>query len=171
MALAIGLFTGIGTGGSKGRPQAGDQVPAFSLPRLAGTGRGNVGVPGDGGANGRPAVVLFFASWCAPCQGELPGLAATYHQQQASGSRLAKVALIGVDVADPVGGQRFVRSAGVTFPVGTDRNYNLTEGTFYFTGLPEVVFVNGDGSIAAIDYGAITPAQLVSWQQRLLSGG
>ena len=41
----------------------------------------------------------------------------------------------------------------------------MTEGHFYFTGLPEAVFVNGDGTIADIHYGALTPAQLVQWQQ------
>lgn len=64
-----------------------------------------------------------------------------------------------------------MHSSGVTFPVGADRRYTVTEGLFYFTGLPEAVFVNGDGSIAAIHYGALTPAQLVQWQQRLLTGG
>ncbi len=170
VGLAIGLFTGVGTRSSPGRPEAGDAVPAFTVPRLG--GGPEVGVPADGGGDGRPAVLLFFASWCGPCQKEIPALAATYHTQQVARSRLARVALVGVDGDDGTAAAlRFVHTSDVTFPVGVDRRYTVTEGLFYFTGLPEAVFVNGDGSIAAVHYGALTPAQLVQWQQRLLTGG
>jgi thiol-disulfide isomerase/thioredoxin len=170
VALGIGLFTGIGTGRSPGRPQAGGQVPTFSLPRLGGGAA--VGVPADGGGNGRPAVLLFFASWCVPCQAEVPALAATYHHQQVTDSPLAKVALIGVAGSDPTStALRFVRKSGVTFPVGADKTYAVTEGLFYFSDLPESVFVNGDGTIAAVRYGAITKSDLVQWEHRLLDGG
>jgi cytochrome c biogenesis protein CcmG, thiol:disulfide interchange protein DsbE len=170
IALGIGLFTGIGTGRSAGRPQAGGSVPTFTLPRLGGGPA--VGVPADGGGNGHPAVLLFFASWCVPCQAEVPAIAAAYHHQQAEGSPLAKVALIGIAGSDPTStARRFVRQSGVTFPVGADRTFAVTEGLFYFTDLPEAVFVNGDGVIAAVHYGAISTAALVQWEQRLLSGG
>jgi len=170
-ALGIGLFTGIGThGGSGGRPVTGSAVPTFSLPRLGGGPR--VGVPADGGGDGRPAVILFFASWCGPCQKEVPAIASTYHHQQASGSRLAKVAMIGVDGNDPTGkALDFVHRSGVTFPVGADQTYTVTEGLFYFTSLPESVFVEGDGTIAGIHYGGLTPAELVEWERRLLAAG
>ena len=169
--LAIGLFTGIGTGSKGGPPKVGDQVPAFSLPRLGGGSDG--GVPTDGGGNGHPAIVLFFASWCGPCQAEVPMVAKTYRHEQATHSRLTGVALVGVDGSDPTANAlAFVHQSGVTFPVGADRNYALTEGTFAFVGLPEAVYVNGNGTIAAIHRGAITnAAQLATWQRRLLTGG
>lgn len=172
VALGIGLFTGVGTGKnhSSGRPQAGDQVPTFSLPNLR--GGAPVGVPADGGGSGRPAVVLFFASWCGPCQKEVPVLAAAYHRQQATKSPLAKVALIGVAGSDPTAtALRFIRRSGVTFPVGADKTYKVTEGLFYFSSLPEAVFVNGDGVVAAVHYGALSKAELVQWETRLEGRG
>lgn len=172
VGLAVGLFTGIGTGsGGGGRPQAGGPVPSFTLPRLV--GGGTVGVPADGGGNGRPAILVFFASWCEPCQAEIPMVARTYRQELATHSPLARVAVIGVDGSDQRStALRFVHRSGVTFPVGADDDYAVTEGTFYLTGLPDTVYVNGNGTVAAVRPGAISSAaELRSWQRRLLTGG
>ncbi|MGH9090759.1 MAG: TlpA family protein disulfide reductase [Acidimicrobiales bacterium] len=171
VALGIGLFTGVGTGGSGGRPVAGDPVPSFSLSRVG--GGGTMGVPADGGGGGKPAVLLFYASWCQPCQAEVPAIAATYRREQRQHSRLAStVALLGVVGSDPTAtAERFMRQSGVTFPSGADKRFTVTDGLFYFTGLPETVFVTGTGSIAYIHYGALSTAQFVQWQHRLLDGG
>ena len=168
VVLGIGLFATAGSKPGPGRPQAGAPVPDFSLPKLGGSGK--VGVPADGGGQGRPAVLLFFASWCGPCRGEVPALAATYRREHADGSRLARVAMIGIDGSDPTSSAlSFVRSSGVTFPVGADRAYTVTQGLFAFTGLPEAVFVEANGTIAGIHYGALSTSQFVSWQRELLA--
>jgi hypothetical protein len=64
-----------------------------------------------------------------------------------------------------------MRRSGVTFPSGADKNYTVTEGLFYFTGLPETVFVSATGTIAAVHYGAISTATFLRWQHRLLQVG
>lgn len=168
--LALFLFTDVGTGSHGGRPAPGSAVPMFSLPRVAGTGK--VGVPADGGGDGRPAILLFFASWCAPCQKEVPALARTYRSQQAAKSRLAGVPVIGVDGSDPkASAVKFVRASGITFPVGADTAYTVTQGLFDFAGLPESVFVEANGTIAAIHYGPLSPRAFVSWERKLLPVG
>lgn len=167
-ALGVGLFSTRGSGSKSGLPRAGDQVPAMSMARLG--GGSPVTVPGNGGGNGKPAVLLFFASWCTPCTKEIPALAHAYRAEQAAHSRLASVPILGVDGNDPTtSALAFVRKAQVTFPVGVDPDYSITEGKFGFTGLPEAVFVRKDGTIAAIHYGALSPAALRTWQHRLLA--
>lgn len=168
--LGVFLFTDVGTGSRGGRPAAGSAVPTFSLPRVPGSG--TVGVPADGGGHGHPAILLFFASWCAPCQKEVPALARTYRNQQSDKSRLARVRVIGVDGSDPrASATTFIRDAGITFPVGADASYTVTQGLFEFAGLPESVFVTAAGTIAAIHYGALSPGAFVSWEHKLLATG
>lgn len=166
-ALAVGLFTGVGTGRSGGIPGVGTGAPSFSLPRLG--ARGTVGTPADGGGGGRPAVLLFFASWCGPCHAEMPALAAEYRHEQAAGGPLARIAVIGVDGLDPVSrALPFVHQSGITFPVASDMDYDVTEGLYYFNGDPDAVFIEANGTIARIHHGAISASQLLSWERQLV---
>jgi thiol-disulfide isomerase/thioredoxin len=164
VALGIGLFSSFGGSSKSGRPGPGDAVPHFSLPKLVGSG--TVRVTADGGSNGKAAILLFFASWCAPCQGEIPALAATVRNQPAAVAD--RVATIGIDGSDPpAAAMSFVHSAGVTFPVGVDATFQVTSGLFYFTGLPEAVAVEANGTIKAIHYGALSTAEFEAWQRAL----
>ena len=157
--LAIGLFTTAGSNPSTGRPTVGASAPTFSLPRLG--GGAPVGIPADGANERRAAVVLFYASNCVPCRTEIPALARAYRARHDP-----KVALIGVAAADPAPAA-FARASGVTFPVGLDNTFDVTEGKYDFTAIPEAVFVTASGTIDAIHYGAITPAQLAAGERRL----
>lgn len=156
-ALGVGLFTSFGTG-KQGVPGVGDTAPTFALPRLG--GGGTVGLPGDGS----PAVLVFFASWCAPCRAEVPAIAAVY-RAQGSGHRVAVVGVDGMDPTDKA--LAFVHGSHVTFPVAVDADYQVTEGLYYFDGDPDAVFVNGNGTIEHIVHGPITAAELVAWERRL----
>ena len=134
--------------------KVGDTVPAFALANL--DGHGVVAVPRDGGGHGRPLVLVFFASWCGPCQREMPGLATAVRQGEAGSA-----SVIGIDGQDTTAAARaFVASTGVTFPVGRDPSYAVTAGKFGFFGLPETVFVNGRGIVTGVHRGPTTPALL-----------
>jgi peroxiredoxin len=159
VALAAGLFTTTGSNPNSGRPVVGAAAPTFSLPRLGGGAR--VGIPADGANGRRAAVLIFYASDCIPCRTEMPALAAAYRAQ-----RRPKVALIGVAANDP-SPAAFATSSGITFPVGLDNSFNVTEGQYDFTAIPEAVFVTASGTIDDIHYGAITPAQLAAGERRL----
>jgi cytochrome c biogenesis protein CcmG, thiol:disulfide interchange protein DsbE len=161
VVLGIGLFSSLGTPKSV-VPVVGQAAPSFTLGRLGGGAR--IAVPADGGGGGKPVVLVFFASWCAPCQTEIPNIAAVYRHQPAAG----RVRIIGIDGNDPTSkALAFVHRSGVTFPVAVDSQYSVTNGLYYFTGDPDAVFVNGDGTIAHIVRGPVTRTELVSWERRI----
>jgi cytochrome c biogenesis protein CcmG/thiol:disulfide interchange protein DsbE len=160
-ALGIGLFSSLGTP-KQVVPAVGTTAPSFTLGRLG--GGGTVGTPADGGGSGHPVVLVFFASWCTPCAAEVPALAAVYRHQNPD----SRIPLIGIDGMDPTkDALAFVRHSGVGFPVAVDPAYQVTEGLYYFTGDPDAVFINSDGTIARIVRGPITGPQLTSWEHRL----
>lgn len=160
VGLGVGLFSSLDTG-SQAPPALGRVAPTFSIPALS--GNGTVGLP-QTPRSGRPAVLVFFASWCTPCKVEIPAIARTYRSQPAA----SRVEIIGIDGEDPPGNARaFVAAASVTFPVGTDPDYRVTSGLYYFLGDPDAVFVRSDGTIARIVRGPITSAQLLAGERHL----
>lgn len=119
-------------------------APAFTLaPVLAdkpGLGRADLG--------GKPVLVNFFASWCAPCRVEhatLTGLAAS------------GVPLYGIAYKDkPENAQRFLTELGDPYQkIGLDLD-GRTAIDFGVYGVPETYILDRDGRIRFRYAGALT---------------
>ena len=112
-------------------------APQFDLPPLID------GKPGlaTGDLTGKPVVVNFFASWCAPCRDEH----ATWTGLAASGDA---VTLYGIDYKDaPEAGKRFLSELGDPFSrIGVDRPGRAAID-FGVYGVPETYIVDGAGRI------------------------
>jgi len=142
------------TSGSSAGARVGGSVPHFSLTTLK-VG-GTIAVPADGGGHGVAAVLIFFASWCVPCQQEMPALAAAISEGKAG-----HASVLGINALDQrTAAIDFVAANKITFPVGVDSVGAVTNGVFGFPALPEVVFVSSKGIITQIHYGVTTPAEL-----------
>jgi cytochrome c biogenesis protein CcmG, thiol:disulfide interchange protein DsbE len=158
MILTVSYFTNGRTNGgatSTTSPLAttalvGTTLKGFSSPGLFG---GTVTSPWTGG---HPTVVIFFASWCGPCQGEMPKVA-TYLRTH----HLGGVRVVGVDANDEQSSARsFVTKDKVGFPVAFDANGTVTNGLFQFLTLPETVFLTARGKVTSVYFGAIPPDKL-----------
>ena len=104
---------------------------------------------------GRPVIVNFFASWCAPCQKETPMLARF--------ARHASVAVIGIDVNDPTSSAlAFVHKTGVTYPVATESAMGRTVIDYNLPGLPATFFLDSRHRIVKRVYGAVSQAELTT---------
>lgn len=113
---------------------------------------------------------FFFGAWCSLCHSELPPLAKEVHQQQSGSGPLKGLAVVGVDSIDsPSQAASFAASSGVTFPVASDGDAQVTSSLYGFTGDPYAVFVSGKGTIVAIHRGPLSVSQFVHFEHRALS--
>ena len=130
----------------------GHRVKDFSIGGLNG---GTTRAPWE---SGRASVLVFFASYCVPCQGEMPKIAAYIRVHNPD-----PVEVLAVDAIDERGAaQAMIRKDDVTFPVAFDPNGAVTTGVFGFGQVPESVFVSSKGIVERVFYGAIPKQQLAT---------
>ncbi len=102
---------------------------------------------------GRRVLINFFASWCAVCEVELPGIERAYQEHQAGG-----FTVVGVNTLETGDGQAFYRRMHLTFPAVYDPGSPGRIGSAYGVtqGLPASVFVDREGRVQLIQYGPVT---------------
>lgn len=140
--LAVGACSG--AGGDDDAAQPGDGVALIGEDigesRLVGLGP-DAEVVDLPALRGRPVVVNFFASTCAPCVREMPALEAVHEQLGDS------VAFVGVAVNDRVADAlRLVEETGVTYALAADPSGELFAASG-FTFLPATVVLDADGEV------------------------
>jgi thiol-disulfide isomerase/thioredoxin len=98
---------------------------------------------------GRPVVVNVWASWCGPCIGEAPGLAAT------SRALAGRVQFLGVDIQDQRPAARaFITRYGWTYPSVFDPTGAIRSG-LGFVGQPVTVVYDAAGRRRFVWSGAV----------------
>lgn len=119
-------------GGSK---SAGRQAPALPTRVLSGSSVTLASL------RGKPALVNFFASWCAPCIREA-------HAVQSAYERLGgRARLVAVDWSDTRGeALAFVKRFGWTMPVLEDSS-GLIGDSYGIVGLPSTFVLDSSGHI------------------------
>ena len=111
-------------------------APNFKLQRL--DGRGTIELASF---RGRPVVIDFWASWCAPCTRQSKRLEAARREY---GDR---VVFIGVDTRDASGeARRWVRRHGISYPSVRDGDGKVLE-EWGGLPIPRIFFIDRDGKV------------------------
>ena len=113
--------------------------------------------------DGRPAVVNFFASWCAPCKRELP------HFASASRRLEGEVSFIGIAHQDDAGlAAEMLRQFDITYPAGNDPEGDVAR-RYLLRGMPSTAFVAADGSLVGVAAGELDAGELAGWIERTVA--
>ncbi len=145
-------------GRAVGRPLVGEPAPGFFVTGTDGT-RLSLDV-----LKGRVAVVNFWASWCRPCEEELPALQAAWEEYAPQG--VGFVGLAYQEKAESVSAT--VRRFGITFPMALDHGEAIA-ASYGITGIPETFVLDREGRVAYVHIGPVTEEQLSSELDTLLA--
>lgn len=116
---------------------------------------------------GKPVLVNFWATWCAPCRIEMPVMEKKYRAYKES----EKFVILAVDVKDDSGVdavRRFLGELSLTFPVLLDSDGRA--GTAYnVLGLPTSFFIDRRGVIRAARVGAMSEQYIDEQLQKIFA--
>ena len=93
---------------------------------------------------GKVIFLNFWATWCKPCQDEMPSMEVLYNNL--SGQNFEIVA-VSVDKDGPDKVKAFAAKYGITFPILHDQHGSVKE-TYKTTGVPETFIIDQNGVIA-----------------------
>jgi len=132
-----------------------------AAPALAGTTL--AGKPIDMHAYaGKPVLVNFFASWCAPCRTEAPQLTRVAHH---FGGRVQVLAVADNDTRS--GATRFIQKYGWTWPIVWDPSNDLAY-RYGLIGQPTTFVIDQQGRIAWSHQGKVQTSALTGVLDTLL---
>jgi peroxiredoxin len=133
-AALLALFS---RGGAPPPLSRGGRAPDFELPRLG--GEGSVSLPS---LRGRLVLLNFWATWCKPCEDEMPAMERLYRQLPREDFELLAVS-VDEDAAEV---EAFRQRLGLTFPILLDPEQRVARSyeTFRF---PESLLLGRDGVV------------------------
>jgi thiol-disulfide isomerase/thioredoxin len=112
---------------------------------------------------GRPVVLNYWATWCAPCRIEMP------HLQRASEQYGGRVRFFGINQSEPEQLIRDFRDEyALSYPLLLDPKL-LAHNLYAVINLPTTVFIDAEGVVREVIVGTVTTAVLQDRIEQLLA--
>lgn len=100
---------------------------------------------------GKPLWIVFWATWCIPCQQEAPDIRASYHTHRGD-----DLTVLAIDVQEPAAAVReYALSHDLDYAIGLDATAAVKD-LYGAWGLPSHFFVDGNGVIRDRYFGQMT---------------
>ncbi len=144
-------------------PIVGHLAPGFNLQTAVGQTVSLSEIVDTTGTRGRPVVLNFWASWCAPCRVEMPSL------QQASVKYNGRVQFIGINQGEDWPTiTEFGSEYNVTYPLLIDPE-NRINRLYEVNSLPTTVIIDQKGVVREVIVGILSEAVLQDRVEALLA--
>ena len=139
-------------------PKVGSIAPDFDLDRLSGERL----LLQD--LRGKPVVINFWATWCIPCETEMPLLQENYE-------RYPELEVLAINFAEPAEDvQAFVDKHGLTFEILLDPRA-IVQSLYRVRGYPTTYFIDAQGLVQGVHIGVLLDRQLDRYLEDIGVGG
>jgi thiol-disulfide isomerase/thioredoxin len=146
--LAIWALQG-GISPADGVPRVGALAPNFTLEDAAGH---KVSLTDY---RGKTVILNFWATWCPPCRSEMPAI-------NAAAKANRNVVVLAVDLQEgPVPVREYAEALDLSFSPLLDTSGQVT-ALYHVNSLPSSFFIAPDGTIRAINVGAMDQGMIVA---------
>jgi len=153
--LFSGLFNNLSDDLPATVPEVNSPAPDFQLQTLGGE------TVRLSDMSGQPVLINFWATWCGPCQMEMP-LIQKYYQKYSP-----DLVVLAVNNDEPPGDVRaFIDQMKLTFPVLLDPGVQV-ENQYRIRAFPTSLFIDAKGLIRYQHIGILNEQQLVQYLKQI----
>ena len=141
--------------------RVGDQAPDFQLPQINKYNESETIQLSD--LRGKGVMLNFWATWCKPCEREMPYMQELYPVYKERGIEIVAVSLDSTELVV----DRFIDKYDLTFPTPHDKSGEVRD--LYKVGpIPSTFFISPEGEIVEYVSGELSLERLEGYLQDIL---